>query len=160
MSFTVLDYIFFVIILIFALSALIKGFVNEVFGKAAFILGILGAVIFYAEAGKWFIEKIPSETLRNIVGFVLVFVVVFLVLKLVGLLISKLFEVSVLKRLDRILGFFFGVIEGSAIVGFVIFLITIQPFFDPSKLLNDSFVYSIFCKIIASPEFKEVTSNV
>ncbi len=160
MSFTVLDYIFGIIILIFALSALIKGFVNELFGKAAFVLGILGAVLFYSDISVLFENKIASSVLRNIIAFILLFIVIFLILKLIGMLISKLFEVSILKSLDRILGFFFGVIEGSAIVGFVIFILTIQPFFDASVILNDSCIFGIFNKIISSPEFKEVTTNV
>lgn len=160
MTFTVVDYIFLAIILIFALAALIKGFVNELFGKASWILGILGGVLFYADIAAHLENKIPTSVLRNIVAFILVFVVVFLVLKLIGLLISKLFEVSILKSLDKALGLFFGLVEGCAIVGFIIFVINLQPFFDPRSLFHDSFFYTIFLKVISSPEFKEVTTNV
>ena len=160
MSFTVVDYIFLAIILIFALAALIKGFVNELFGKASWILGILAGVLFYADIAVLLENKIASVVIRNICAFLLLFVVVFLAIKIIGMIISKLFEVSILKSLDKALGLFFGLVEGCAIVGFIIFLINLQPFFDPKSLFQDSFFYSIFLKVITSPEFKEATTNV
>lgn len=160
MSFSVLDYIFFIIILVFAFAALIKGFINELFGKASWILGILCGVIFYADLAVYFEQKIESSALRNVLSFLILFIVVFLVLKIIGAIISKLFELNILKSLDRALGLFFGLVEGCAIVGFIIFIISIQPFFDPLPLLNSSFCFGIYQKIIASPEFKEVTTHV
>ena len=41
MSFATIDWIFSIIILIFAVSGLIKGFIDNVFGKIAFVAGIL-----------------------------------------------------------------------------------------------------------------------
>lgn len=160
MSFSVLDYIFFIIILVFAIAALIKGFIDEVFGKASWILGILGGVLFYADLAVYFESKIASAALRNVLAFMLIFIIVFLVLKIIGAVIKKIFELNILKSLDRALGLFFGLVEGCAIVGFIIFLISIQPFFDPMPLLNESFCFGIYQKVIASPEFKEVTTHV
>ena len=158
--FTAIDYIFGAIILIFAICCLVKGFVNELFGKAAVILGILGSVLFYSDAAKFFEGKVESQTIRNILGFILLFIAIFLILKIIGLIISKIFEISILKSLDRILGLFFGIVEGGAIVGFLIFLLTIQPFFDPTKLLTDSMFYSFFEKLIHSPEVKDIVAYV
>lgn len=160
MTISVLDYIFFVIIFIFAICALVKGFINEFFGKAALILGIIGSVFFYDDVAKLFMGKIDKVVVCNIIGFVSVFVVVFLVVKLIGLLFSKIFQISILYSLDKVLGFSFGFIEGAAIVCFIIFLLQIQPFFNSTKLLNGSFCFSVYTKIISSPEFKEVTTNV
>lgn len=160
MSFSVLDYILFILILIFAFAALIKGFINEIFGKAAWILGILGGVLFYSQVAIYFKEKIASSALRNILAFVIIFVAVFLVLKIMGAIISKIFEMKILRSLDRALGLFFGLIEGFAIAGFILFLLSIQPFFDAKGLLDSCYLYGIYSKIISSPEFKEVTSHV
>lgn len=160
MSFSVLDYILFIIILIFALSALIKGFINEIFGKAAWILGILGGVLFYSQVAALLPDNITITALRNVLGFIIIFVVVFLVLKILGAIISKIFEMNILKSLDRALGFFFGLIEGCAIAGFILFVLSIQPFFDAKGLLDSCFLYGVYGKIISSPEFKEVTNHV
>lgn len=160
MTFTALDYVLGIIILIFAFAALFKGFINELFGKASWILGILCGVLFYADLAPHLEEKIASGTIRNILAFIIIFVVVFLVLKIIGAIIGKIFEMKILNSLDHALGLFFGLIEGFAIAGFILFLISIQPFFDAKSLLDASFFYGIYVKVIASPEFKEVTTHV
>ena len=47
MSFTVIDWIFSVLIVLLAFNGLFKGFIENVFGKLALILGILFACMFY-----------------------------------------------------------------------------------------------------------------
>ena len=59
------------------------------------------------------------------------------------MIIAKVFEWSILKSLDRTLGFIFGIVEGLAVVCLIIFLLTSQPFFNPENILNGSFYYNI-----------------
>ncbi|MCR5189145.1 MAG: CvpA family protein [Treponema sp.] len=153
MTFTVIDWICAIIILIFALVGLIKGFVNNVMGKLAVILGILLACMFYGNIGELFLKSINNPALRNIVAFVLIFVVVFLVIKLIQIVISKVFEWNILKSLDRTLGFFFGAVEGLAIVSLLLLLLSIQPFYPMEELFEGSFFYSLLGTILThAPE--------
>lgn len=158
MSFTVIDWIFGVLILIFALSGLVKGFVDCVFNKLCWILGLILACLFYEDAGKLIIASVTNKNLANILGFIIVFVVVFLIVKLIQVIIAKIFQLNILKSLDRVLGFAFGIIEGIAVVELVIFILIKQPFFPASRLFEGSFFYGLAEKFLFSA--KEIGTNV
>ena len=139
MTFTVIDWIFSSIILVFAISGIIKGFIDNVFGKIAFIAGILLGYLFYKDVAAGLLKDIKVPYAANIIAFLLIFVVTFLVIKIVQMIVAKVFEWSILKSLDRTLGFIFGIVEGGAVVCLVIFLLTAQPFFSTQALFDGSF---------------------
>ncbi len=159
-SFVAIDYIFFVIVFIFAMVTLIKGFVDEIFGKAALVLGILFGLVFYNELAKYLLPSINNVVICNILAFLILFVGVFILVKIVGAILGKIFQIRILKSLDRTLGFAFGVIEGLAIVALIIFILNIQPFFDPRPILKESFFYHLLNVFYSSPTFQELTSHV
>ena len=97
MSFTVVDWIFSSIILVFAISGVIKGFIDNVFGKIAFIAGILLGYLFYKDIAAGILKDIKIPYAANILAFLLIFVVTFLVIKLIQMIISKAFQWSILK---------------------------------------------------------------
>jgi len=158
MNFTIIDWFFSVLIIIFALSGLIKGFIDNVFGKLALILGIILACFFYDDVSETALKGIENPALERILGFLLVFVVVFLVIKLIQMIISKIFEWNILKSLDRTLGLLFGIVEGLAVVGLLIFILLNQPFFPVEKLLQGSFYCDLINKIFIKT--KEISVNV
>ncbi|MBR1638780.1 MAG: CvpA family protein [Treponema sp.] len=148
--FTTFDYVLSVIILIFAVIGLIKGFVDNIFGKLALILGIISGCFFYDDAAQKLWSSIGNSKLANIVGFITVFVIVFLVIKILQIIISKIFSMNILKSLDKTLGFFFGIVEGFAVTGLLIFILTVQPFFSSEKLLEGSFYANLTNQMIDS----------
>ncbi len=158
MNFTVIDWIFGIVILIFALSGLVKGFVDCLFNKLCWILGLISACIFYDEAAKYIFQSITNTSLSNILGFIIVFILVFLVVKLVQVIISKIFQLQILKSLDRVLGFAFGIIEGVVVVSLIIFILIKQPFFSAERLLDGSFFNSIVERLFFAT--KELGTNV
>jgi len=158
MSFTVVDWIIGGVIVIFALSGLAKGFVNNVFGKLALILAIVGACFFYDNAAQMIFSGIQNEVLRKVLGFLIVFVVVFLIVKAVQVVISKIFQLHILRSLDKTLGFFFGILEGLIFIGLIIFLLSVQPFFSVEGLFEDSFFYAFINSILL--QSKEISLNV
>jgi len=155
---SVIDWVFMVIILVFVVLALLKGFVNELFGKASWIVGIICAIFFYSKVALILNGKIANMIVCNILAFILIFIVSFLVLRIVGTIIHKVFTLSILRGLDKALGAMFGLIEGFAIVCFIMFIMTIQPFVDCYELLSDSFFYSIMNTYI--PQVKSAIANV
>ena len=155
----VIDWIFGIIIVVFAVSGLIKGFVDNVFGKLAFIAGIICGWIFYKSLATTLLKDIKVPYAANILSFLLIFVVVFLIIKLAQMIVSKIFEWSILKSLDRTLGFIFGIVEGAAVVCLIIFLLSVQPFFDVTNLFNGSFFYSLVNTIFNSTK-EEIGNNV
>ena len=155
----VIDWIFGIIIVVFAVSGLIKGFVDNVFGKLAFIAGIICGWIFYKSLATTLLKDIKLPYAANILSFLLIFVVVFLIIKLAQMIVSKIFEWSILKSLDKTLGFIFGIVEGAAVVCLIIFLLSVQPFFDVTNLFDGSFFYGLVNSIFNSTK-EEIGNNV
>ena len=160
MSFATIDWIFSIIILIFAVSGLIKGFIDNVFGKIAFVAGILLAYLFYKDVATGLLKDIKIPVAANIISFLLVFVVTFLVIKIIQMIVAKVFEWSILKSLDRTLGFIFGIVEGIAVVCLIVFLLTAQPFFNTQTLFEGSFYFNLIQSIFNSDVKKEIGNHV
>lgn len=159
MNFAVIDWVFSGIIILFAIGGVIKGFIDNVFGKIAFIAGIILAYLFYKNIAGSVLKDVKNPYVANVLAFLLIFVVVFLVIKIIQMIVAKVFEWSILKSLDRTLGFIFGMIEGAAVVCLVIFLITVQPFFNPLNILGESFYYGIVSSLFHSTR-EEIGSHV
>ena len=159
MTFTIIDWIFSILIIIFAISGLIKGFIDNVFGKIAFIAGILLGYIFYKDVARDLLKDIKVPYAANIIAFLLIFVVTFLIIKLVQMIVSKVFEWSILKSLDRTLGFIFGIVEGGAVVCLIIFLLSVQPFFPAQNLFEGSFYYNLVTSLFNTTR-EEIGTNV
>ena len=160
MSFATIDWIFSIIILIFAVSGLIKGFIDNVFGKIAFVAGILLAYLFYKDVATGLLKDIKIPVAANIISFLLIFVVTFLVIKIIQMIVAKVFEWSILKSLDRTLGFIFGIVEGAAVVCLAVFLLTAQPFFNTQTLFEGSFYFNLIQSIFNSDVKKEIGNHV
>ena len=142
MNLAIIDFVFIVLILIFALHATLKGFVGEVFSTAAIVLGIAVAFYLYKNGAAFIRQKLPDlETVRvlpEILSFACIFSVVFALIKFIGSLLQDIVEGVHLGGINRFLGFFVGILEGLWVVAMVIFIFHIQPLFDPSPILAGS----------------------
>ena len=159
MSFTVIDWVFSLIILMFAISGVIKGFIDNVFGKIAFITGIILGYFFYKEVATDLLKDIKIPFAANVIAFLLIFVVTFLIIKIIQMIIARIFQWSILKSLDRTLGFIFGLVEGGAVICLVIFLLTAQPFFSADNILDGSFYYNLVTSLFNSTK-EEIGTHV
>ena len=160
MTFTLIDWIFSALILIFAIGGIIKGFIDNVFGKIAFVAGIVLGVFFYKDLANVLLKDIKIEFAAKIISFLLIFVVTFLVIKIVQMIVAKVFEWSILKSLDRTLGFIFGIVEGTAVVCLTVFLLNAQPFFSTESLFNGSFYYNVIQSVFNNDVKKELGNHV
>ena len=113
----------------------------------------------YKDIAAGLLKDIKVPYAANIIAFLLIFVVVFLIIKLVQMIVSKVFEWSILKSLDRTLGFIFGIVEGAAVVCLIIFLLTAQPFFPVENLLYDSFYVNVVTSLFNSTK-EEIGTHV
>ena len=95
MTFTVVDWVFSLIILLFAVGGVIKGFIDNVFGKIAFVAGILLGYLFYKDIATGLLKDIKVPFAANVIAFLLIFVVVFLVIKIVQMIIARIFQWSI-----------------------------------------------------------------
>ena len=142
------DIIIFVVILIYAIVGMAKGFIKAIFSKLCWILGILGAILFYKRLSVHMTTLIQNQTVSLILCFLLIFVVIFLIVKILQIVFERIFDGEIMKGLDRALGFFFGILEGLVVVFIVIFVLTLQPWFDVSKIFDNSFIYNFLIPFV------------
>lgn len=155
MTFVPVDYFFCILILIFGLTAFARGFVASVFGKAAWIAGLLCGIFFNKQIAVYLRPKVTNELLCIVLAFLIVFVIVFLLVKICEMILQKIFQNKLLGSLDRGLGLLFGLIEGFAIVCLIIFILGIQPFIDTGNLFHDSFFVKLMNVVVSSELFKK-----
>ncbi|MDR0411136.1 MAG: CvpA family protein [Treponema sp.] len=138
----VIDIIFLILIFIFAIHAGLKGFVEQISSIASVILGVLAGFFFYKNGADFLKTKLPSledvKVLPEILSFIILFFIAFAAVKFIGALLKNIVESVHLGKIDKVLGFLVGAVEGFALVAVVIFVIRIQPLFEPSSVLTGS----------------------
>lgn len=148
MSFTLIDVIFILVILIFAIVAMARGFIKAIFSKLCWILGLIFAFLFYKKLTAQMNSLVHNETISLILCFVLIFIVVFLIVKIIQVILEKVFGGEIMQGLDRALGFFFGLIEGVVFVLIFTFILLNQPWFDCSKLFEGSVIVHLLTPLL------------
>ncbi len=159
MNIAFIDMVFIIIIVACILLAVIKGFVASFFGKASFIVAILLGIFFAPKLDVFVSKYINIPYITTIISFLLIFIVSFLVLKVIQHLIKSLFSGEIMGSLDKALGFFWGLAEGLLIVGVICVILIVQPFFDLTELLSQSFFASKLLPLFVDTEsLKEVVN--
>lgn len=149
MSVAFIDVFFLIIIVLFSILIAIKGFVAEFFGKAAFGLAVIFAVLFFDNLTPLIMSFVPVPVLPSIISFIIIFSIVYIVLKMIQIITKKLFFTGpVMGGLDRSLGFLLGLVEGIVICAFICVIMQIQPFIDLSGVLGNSIFFAILQPII------------
>lgn len=140
-----LDIFFIGLTLVFVLLDTLKGFVSSFFNKAAFVLGLLFAFLFFSFGSRFYSQFIPISVLASLLSFISIFAIVFIIVKIFQSLTKAIFFSNpIMASLDRSLGLLFGIIESFVLIYFILFLLTIQNTFPIDNLLGNSFIYSLF----------------
>jgi membrane protein required for colicin V production len=151
MTFAFIDVIFLVIIFFCAIDATIHGFLHEFFTKAAFLLGIFVASMFFKKLSEFINPFIKIQLLSKIIAFALIFIVVYLIVRIIQQCLKNCFESDIMKGLDRGLGFLFGVVEGLVYVGLILVVLYAQPWFNVNGLLDKSFFHNLLGALLSAP---------
>jgi len=149
----VIDYIFIFLILLMIVHGFIKGFIEELFSWAALILAIWAAVLLNPAAAAFIREKAMQNVrvVPEILGFAAVFILVMIVIKFLEKILKDVIAGANLGNVNKILGALFGLVEGFAFVLLVIFVLSVQPLFNASKILQDSVFAQIMLPVIKIP---------
>lgn len=145
-SFTLVDGVVAVLIVISALLAYSRGFMREVMSIAGWVVAAILAFMF-VDMGKPLVRQIPvlgdflgeSCELTVVASFGAIFIVALIVVSIFTPLFSALIQRSALGGVDQALGFVFGVLRGVLLVaiGFFVYdtVITSQsiPMVDESR---------------------------
>ena len=149
MVFAPVDICFLILILVFAVLALLKGFIKEIFGKVSVIGGLACSIVFSPRLTPY------------VLSFLLVFVAVFLMICIVQRIFEKIFSGEIMRGLDRVLGFLLGAAEGVVIILFLMVIVTIQPWFDTKSIIDGSLFFSMFSSFIdSSAQYIKGMANV
>lgn len=151
MTFSLVDIFFIILIFLCAVICCAKGFIKVVFGQSALVLGIWVAVLFYKKIFPYMDKLIHHQYLSIILSFILLFLIVYLFVMIIRQCIGNVFEGEIFGGLDKTLGLIFGLIEGLAIVAVIFVVLAVQPWFDLSSIMNNSFFYRIIRRSIAVP---------
>jgi membrane protein required for colicin V production len=149
----VIDYIFIFLIMLMIVHGYIKGLIDELFSWAALILAIWVAVLLNSATAVFIRQRIMQNVrvVPEILGFAAVFILVMIVIKLLEKILKDVIEGANLGTVNKILGAVFGLIEGFAFVILIIFVLTVQPLFDPSKIFSGSIFVQIMLPLIKIP---------
>ena len=151
---SVLDIVFIFLIVLFVLRCYLKGFISELLSMASIVLGLLAALFFYKN-GTDFIRAHFLQDIRKVpevIAFIMLFLIVFLVVKLLEVIFRNVIDEIQLGNADGFLGVIFGFAEGIAVISLILFLLRIQPLFDPSSILSDSFFARFILPLITGTE--------
>jgi membrane protein required for colicin V production len=143
-----LDIIFAVIILVAVIRCVYRGFVTEILSVAAILAGIIVAILFAKPVANILEEHLGIANWTTVVAFLAIFLAVYIIIKISEGLIHRVFEKLQLERLDRALGFFLGILEGVLITGVIILVLEIQPFFDVTELLEESYIAGFMYRLL------------
>ena len=161
MDIAIIDVVFLGIIVVFTLRCAIHGFVSELMSIAALILGLFAAIFFFRIGAQIIRDRfLPGMiVVPEIIAFILLFLVVFGIVKLVEILLKTIIETIRFGAADRFLGIIFGFAEGIVIVCLLLFLISIQPFFDSRPLLRGSYFADLLMPFIIGNK-REILDSV
>ncbi|MDR0316707.1 MAG: CvpA family protein [Treponema sp.] len=150
MNLAVIDIIFIALIVIFTVRCALRGLISEVLSMAALVLGLLAALFFCGNGGEWIrLRFMPgTQTIPEVLAFIALFLIVFLAIKLVESMLKGIIEGVMLGSADRFFGILFGLLEGIIVVSLILFVLYIQPLFDPHPLLENSVFARLLMPII------------
>jgi membrane protein required for colicin V production len=136
-----IDYILLAIIFVSALLSLWRGFVREALSLASWVAALWVALLFFHDLADWLARWIDTPSIRDAVGFGVLFVVTVLIGGLVSYLAGQLVARTGLTATDRALGVIFGVTRGIVIVAVLVLLAGLttlpqDPWWQQSLLLQ------------------------
>lgn len=170
-NFTIFDMIIVSITILLGLKGLFRGFIKEIFGLVGIIGGIFVASRMTLDIGNAIapILALENQATIKLIGFVLGLIGFWAIVYVVGVILSKIFQVSGLGIFDRILGFIFGSAKIFLIFSVIIYsLFQIQSFKDlMNKKAAGSITYpfliqtgSFIVKLDASDFVKKVEEHM
>lgn len=147
----VLDIVLGILLLIGLVRGFQKGFIIELSGIIALILGIYGGLE-YGYMAESYLEKWTDWTSSNIeiTGFFIMFILILLGVSIAAKILTSIIHAIALGLINRILGAVFGVVK-TALIIFILLLIfeyiNANGRFVSESKLNDSLIISMIREI-------------
>lgn len=127
-----------VLFLYFVIAAFQAGFIREIIGMAASLLGAILAGLFYGNVADTLLTSIDNPTTASVVGFLIIFVAITLAGQLLALLVHPAVTVLQLGIFDQILGAGLGAVKAFLIIEVLLVLFVTYPRFNMDQRIRDS----------------------
>jgi membrane protein required for colicin V production len=119
---TAFDYTVLIIVGLSVLISLMRGFIREVLSIVGWVLAWFVAKTYASQLVPLLPADIPTDKLKIMAGFVILFLAVLLLASLLSIALAGLFKTIGLGWLNRFLGGLFGLIRGLLIVSVLVML--------------------------------------
>jgi len=141
MSFSVVDWVLVVILILGGFRAGVTGFFHEISYKLGYLLGFFGALMFSQDLALY-IEKNAGISLFIclLISYVSIFLLGFILVAILGDSIQNLFQKMKLGFIDKLLGFVIGVFEALIIIVIIYSLLKTQNLVDLSPYFDQSWI--------------------
>lgn len=104
------------------LLSMMRGFLRESLSLAGWLAAFMVAKLYTTELAPLLPQAIPTQSLRLLAAFVLLFLATLLIGSLLAIALSEVFKKIGLVWLDRWLGALFGLTRGVMILGVLVLL--------------------------------------
>ena len=153
MTFSVIDIIFAVILVIFAFTAWHRGFISEVLGKLCPVVSVLVAALFFGQLAPYVVKLAPvPPALSAVVAFIFLFVATFIIIKILQTVLHGLTDAIDVLKVDKLLGLVLGALEGLLVVSAIMILFLCQSWFPAlQRIVYDSLAWSLLGSLLATP---------
>jgi membrane protein required for colicin V production len=161
MNLAIIDIIFIVLIFILVIRGGLRGFITEIMSMAAVVLGLLAAILFYKPGAAFVRTKILADmqVVPELIAFAALMVIAFVSIKILEHIIQDIISrVNLLGGINHALGLAFGLLEGLILVCLLLFVINIQPLFNPESLLEQSLFEKLLDPLVG--QLREVGTGV
>ncbi|MCL1927909.1 MAG: CvpA family protein [Treponema sp.] len=144
-----LDLVYIILAGLLVLRGFLKGFTGEFFSIASVAFSVIVAVLFF-KSGAGFLRSryLQMELFPEILAFLIIFIAVFIIGKITEHVIKDIITGLNMNVLDKILGIILGLAESFALIVLSLFVLTIQPVFDPAPLVEQSFFARLFLPFV------------
>lgn len=127
MNFNWVDIVLLVILIVWLLFGILRGFIKQVIGLLAIVIGLILAVNYYPAGADFFHTWFKNETLCSFLGFIGIFFLVVLMGGVLSFIFTKMIR-GPLKLINRFFGGAIGLLKGVLICGVFVFGLFAFPF--------------------------------
>ena len=138
MNWAIIDIVFIILILMSSFRGAFIGMVSEILSIAALFISLLLATVFYADGARWIQARSSLEEGTFILAFTGIFLVCYIAFKMLQKGITHIINETPFESVDKLLGFFFGILEGILLSFLLVYLLNFQTLFDISGIIKGS----------------------
>jgi len=138
-----LDLVILVVIGLFVLVGVLRGFVGEVLSFLTWAVSFFVAWFFSGDFTGWFVGHVHDANLRAVLVFFMLFFVTFVVMTIAAHFVRAVWLKVSSQAADKVLGGFVGFFKGGVIVVFMVLLAGLTPF-PASRIWHTSMLVGYF----------------